>query len=47
MNMSEIVKWTFIVIMMAPLPVLFLSYSFIFLKGKMDNYFQQNKQQQD
>ncbi len=47
MNMSEIVKWTFIVIMMAPLPVLFLSYSFIFLKEKMNNYFQQNKQQQE
>ncbi len=47
MNMSEIVKWTFIVIMMAPLPVLFLSYSFIFLKEKMDEYFQQNKQRQD
>jgi hypothetical protein len=47
MIMSEIVKWTFIVIMMAPLPILFLAYSFSFIKEKMDNHFSQDKQHQE
>jgi len=47
MNMSEIVKWTFIVIMMAPLPVLFLSYSFIFIKEKLQERYSGNKPQED
>jgi hypothetical protein len=47
MNMSEIVKWTFIVIMMAPLPVLFLSYSIIFIKEKLEERYSQNKQRQE
>lgn len=38
MNMAEIVKWTFIVILMAPLPVLLLSSTVIFIKEKMDEY---------
>ncbi len=43
MNMAEIVKWTFIVILMAPLPVLLLSTTFIFIKEKMDEYFSHQK----
>jgi len=45
--MSEIVKWTFIVIMMAPLPILFIAYSFTFIKEKMGDYFSGNKQRQE
>lgn len=36
--MDQVVKWTFIVIMMAPLPVLLLSSTFVFIKEKMQEY---------
>jgi hypothetical protein len=47
MNMSEIVKWSFIIIMMAPLPVLFLSYSFLYIKEKLEDYYSGDKQGQE
>jgi hypothetical protein len=43
MNMAEIVKWTFIVILMAPLPVLVVSSAFIFIKEKMNEYVSHQK----
>lgn len=47
MNMYEIVKWTFIVIMMAPLPVLLISYTFLHIKQKFEDYYSQDKQGQE
>lgn len=45
--MAQIVKWTFIVIMMAPLPVLLLSSTFIFIKEKMQEHFSGQKHQHE
>jgi hypothetical protein len=38
MNMAQIVKWVFIVIMMAPLPVLVLSSSLTFILEKVKDF---------
>lgn len=43
MDMAQIVKWTFIVILMAPLPVLMVSSVLIFIKEKLQEHFTHQK----